>query len=199
MAAVKRVRKLLDQAEKRNLQREGVLGTGKRTGNIAAAAQTKSRIKQEEVLVKGSGRAIEQAAKVGEWFKRHAEDGGWLVDVRAGSVKVIDDIVEDSSTKVEKLQTGCDEDENISQSETVRHPAEKDHIHAPKENGDHKLGNGDNSSEGDEHASHAVETAPKQKAPRHNKRKRSIYDADDVPEARTRFIHAVEIVVSLKG
>ncbi|ERF69922.1 hypothetical protein EPUS_05466 [Endocarpon pusillum Z07020] len=199
MAAVKRVRKLLDQAEKRNLQRKGVLGTGKRTGNIAAAAQTKSRIKQEEVLVKGSGRAIEQAAKVGEWFMRHAEDGGWLVDVRAGSVKVIDDIVEDSSSKVEKVQTVCDEDENTSQFETLRNPAEKDHVHAPKENGDHKLGNGDNPSEGDEHASHVVETAPKQKAPRHKKRKRSMYDADDVPEARTRFIHAVEIAVSLKG
>ncbi len=199
MAAVKRVRKLLDQAEKRNLQREGVLGTGKRTENLAAAAPSKSRIKQEEVLIKGSGRAIEQAAKVGEWFKRHAGDGGWVVDVRAGSVKVIDDIVEDSSIKVDKVQTRCEEDENIPQVGAIRNLAENDHIHVREENGDHEPGNGENPLGSDKQVSHVEETESKQRIPRRKKRKHAMYDADDVPEARARFINTVEIAVSLKG
>ncbi len=198
MAAVKRVRKLLDQAEKRNLQREGVLGTGKRKANLSAAAQSKGRRKQEEILIKASGRAIEQAAKVGEWFNRHAEDGGWVVDVRAGSVKVIDDIVEDSSITVDKVQTRCEEDENISQVETLENPAENEHIHVREGDGDQKHGNGDNPLASDRHVSHAEEEEPKPRIRRAKKRKRAMYDADDVPEARTRFINTVEIAVSVK-
>lgn len=39
MSAVKKVKKLLEQVEKRNLQREGVLGTGRRQTNIAAGVR----------------------------------------------------------------------------------------------------------------------------------------------------------------
>ena len=201
MAAVKRVKKMLEQAEKRNLQREGILGNERRGGTIVAAAKTKNRTKKEVVLVKGSGRAIEQAAKVGEWFKRHAEDGdgGWVVDVRPTSVRVIDDIVEDSSAKADIMQAECDQNEDGSQREkSMVNGSEKDRIDKQRKDGGNQSRSEDSSLQDTKQVSQAAEAAPKQKTPRFKRRKRPIYDEDDVPEARTRFIHAVEIAVSLK-
>lgn len=175
MAAVKRVRKLLDQVEKRNLQREGVLGNNKRTGNTGPGAQKTKRIINEEILVKGSGRAIEQAVKVGEWFKRHAEDGdgGWVVNVRPSSVKVVDDIVEDGAMQAESLGNQETYGSEYQQRASGQH-------------------------EQDEGTSNTAETMIKQKVQGNKKRKRPMYDEGEVPEARTRFIDAIEIAISLK-
>ncbi len=201
MAAVKRVKKLLEQAEKRNLQREGVLGNSKRAANMAAAAQNKERTKQEVVLVKGSGRAIEQAAKVGEWFKRHAEDGdgGWVLDVRPTSVKVIDDIAADSSAEVDGMQAGCDSNDDGARADGLPPDnAQGDNIdrHDKTEGNPPEIRH--DSLQDDNDALEAEETASKQKTLQPKKRKRPTYDEDDVPEARTRFINAIEIAVSFK-
>jgi ribonuclease P/MRP protein subunit POP7 len=199
MAAVKRVRKLLDQAEKRNLQREGVLGNGRRAGKTAALGRSKNDSKQEAVLVKGSGRAMEQAAKVGEWFKRHAEDGDgrWVVDVRPTSVKVIDDIVENVSLSVDS-KVSHDQGNPPQKVSTLDHSVGDD-IQSREKDGGPQAGKGNNSLKTGTHTPSAAETDAKQKSSRHKKRKRSMYDADDIPEARSRFIHAVEIAVSLQG
>lgn len=202
MSAVKRVKKLLEQAEKRNLQREGVLGTGRRQANIAAAGQKKQATIQEKVLVKGSGRAIEQAARVGEWFKRHAEDGdgGWLVNVTPTSVKVIDDIVEDSSTDAAGVEQGNDHtDDSLRADESPLDHAEDGSIGQHENPGGDDAGNGHSLEQigGGQKASPAKGTALKDKKSAPKKRKRPTYDEDDVPEARTRFINAIEIAVSL--
>lgn len=200
MAAVKRVRKLLEQSEKRNLQREGVLGNGKRAGNMATAIQTKNWTKHEVVLVKASGRAIEQAAKVGEWFKRHAEDGdgGWVVRVRPTSVKVVDDIVESTSAKVDKVQAGHQQlDASILPDEPPPGDTEGGDVQINERGGTRQLESGDNLMQDEKQISRAGKAAPKQKKLRLKKRKRPMYDEDDIPEARTRFVNAVEIAVSL--
>jgi ribonuclease P/MRP protein subunit POP7 len=201
MAAVKRVKKLLEQAEKRNLQREGILGNGKSARNIAVAAQNKNQTKQEVVLVKGSGRAIEQATKVGEWFKRHAEDGegGWVVNVKAKSVKVIDDIVEDAAASADGTHTAHDHnDDNSRRHESIPDLVEGNSIGRQEKNGSNQPENGGNQSLEDNLSSQTARDAPKQKQRRPKKRKRPIYAEDKIPEARTRFINAIEIAVSIK-
>lgn len=201
MAAVKRVKKYLAQAEKRNLQREGILGTGKRAGNVVAAGKKKSRVQQEVVLVKGSGRAIEQAAKVGEWFKRHAEDGdgGWVVNVRPTSVKVIDDIVQVSSTNMDRVQARHGHsDGSIPGDESQLDPGPSTVIHTHAGSGDREPACQDIPSGEDNQPFQGAEIVPKQKKLAFKKRKRLMYEEDDVPEARTRFVHAIEIAVSLK-
>ena len=188
MAAVKRVKKLLEQVEKRSLQREGVLEISKRVGKKSSMGQQKKSAKQEEILVKGSGRAIEQAVKVGEWFKRHAEDGDgeWVVQIRPKSVKVIDDIVEDVPPKADgRLQEGKSmendrvEEEGLQQAQAKEADVLK-----------HGRARGEESD--------ATGTAQHPRDRGRKKRKRPMYEEDDVPEARTRFIDAVEIGVSLK-
>jgi ribonuclease P/MRP protein subunit POP7 len=203
MAAVKRVRKLLEQVEKRKLRREADLKAGKRAGNIVAAPKNEMQTKQEVVLVKASGRAIEQAARIGEWFKRHAEDGdgGWVVHIRPLSVKVIDDIVEDSSTAAEKVQeTPAPVNDGARQEESSPAFPAGDTVDQPEDDMENRAGSAHEESQADnvdEQTPHTTTMPAKQKRSK-KKRKRPTYDADDVPEARTRFINAVEIAVSLK-
>jgi ribonuclease P/MRP protein subunit POP7 len=203
MAAVKRVRKLLEQVEKRKLQREGDLEARKRAGNIVTPPQNGNQIKQEVVLVKASGRAIEQAARIGEWFKRHAEDGdgGWVVDVRPTSVKVIDDIVEDSSTVVDNVRASPGQvNDSARQEESPPDCSASENVDKIEDDVMDRAKSARGASQGDkgdEPTCHAAKMPPKPKKS-HKKRKRPMYDADDVPEARTRFINAVEIAVSLK-
>jgi ribonuclease P/MRP protein subunit POP7 len=202
MAAVKRVKKLLDQAEKRNLQREGILGNGKRAGDIAVAAQNKNQMKQEVVLVKGSGRAIEQATKVGEWFKRHAEDGGggWVVNVRPTNVKVIDDIVEETSANADSIQGAHHQnDDGSRRHKSLLDRVAGDNIGELDTNGNNLPENEDSQLQDGGQSSQAAVTAPKQKKQGPKKRKRPMYAEDEVPEARTRFIDAIEIAVFIKG
>lgn len=202
MAAVKRVKKLLEQAEKRTLQREGVLGTAKRAGSNISATQHKHPAKHEEVLVKGSGRAIEQVVKVGEWFKRHAADGdgGWVVTVQATSVKVIDDIVESPTAQVhDSTSNGGSVEDNPVVQERLQ-AAQGKAFNTKDQEGHEKqqVESGNDPRKGDEHPSEGARTAKRAKDYKAKKRKRPMYDQDDVPEARTRFIHAIEIAISLQ-
>jgi len=106
MSAVKRVQKLLQQAEKRNVQavaaqvkqsrrKAGRAGKGKgdETEEVAARlAEGKGEAEAREVvLVKGTGRAVAKALEVGLWFQQRDE---FAIQVRTGSVGAIDDIVE---------------------------------------------------------------------------------------------------------
>ena len=109
MSAVKRVQKLLQQAEKRNVQavaaqvkqsrrKQGRAGKGKgdETEEVAARLAESKRAgaeaeAREVVLIKGTGRAIAKALEVGLWFQQRDEFG---IQIRTGSVGAIDDIVE---------------------------------------------------------------------------------------------------------
>lgn len=93
MAAVKRVKKLLLHIEKRAMQDVDL--TKDRNGmRKLAEANEKLGKNGEAVLVRASGRAMEQALRVGEWFKTREEELVCNVEVCTGNVQAVDDIVE---------------------------------------------------------------------------------------------------------
>lgn len=189
MAAVKRVKKLLLHIEKRAMQDVDITRDKDGLRRLAAASEALGK-NGEDVVVRASGRAIEQALKVGEWFKSKEEELACKVEVRTGSVQVVDDLVEADG----------EEDESVRE-EDVADSAEA---------GDESMGqeawsSNDNTGAAAEGSSPTEET-PQQKTEqrgkkrrRRGKRKREMYDKDDMPEARIRWINTVEVVVSLKG
>lgn len=101
MSAVKRVQKLLHQAEKRataNVKLDDTRTTEKqKLSELAKAAQ-----QREEVFVKATGKAIEKALNVGKWFEE--KEAEYSVRVSTGSVLVVDDVVEDEEKKERELR-----------------------------------------------------------------------------------------------
>jgi ribonuclease P/MRP protein subunit POP7 len=118
MSAVKRIQKLLLQAEKRataNINLEDTRKNEKKT--LAELANISS--KREEVFVKATGRAIERALNVGKWFEEKETE--FSVRVKTGSVIVVDDVVEDEEKKekeAKKRQRREEEQSNPCASET---------------------------------------------------------------------------------
>lgn len=101
MSAVKRVQKLLRQAEKRataNISLEDSRKTEQqKLMELARVAEMR-----EEVFVKATGRAIEKVLNVGKWFEE--KEAEYTVRVKTGSVLVVDDVVEDEEKKERELQ-----------------------------------------------------------------------------------------------
>lgn len=190
MAAVKRVKKLLSHIEKRAMQDVDITRDKDGLRRLAAASEALGK-NREDVVVRASGRAIEQALKVGEWFKSKEEELACKVEVRTGSVQVVDDLVEADG---EEDESGREED-----------------VADSAEAGDESMGqeawsSNDNTGAAAEGSSSPTEQTPQQKTEhrgkkrrRRGKRKREMYDKDDMPEARIRWINTVEVVVSLKG
>lgn len=100
MSAVKRIQKLLIQAEKRATAKINLEDTRKSEKQILDEL-SKASGKREEVFAKATGRAIEKALNVGKWFEEKSTE--YTVRVSTGSVLVVDDIVEDEE-KLEKEQ-----------------------------------------------------------------------------------------------
>jgi ribonuclease P/MRP protein subunit POP7 len=120
MSAVKRVQKLLLQAEKRvttslankiNRNKYGgknapqkKLGEQTQTQQeqlIAAMARGEDRemLDKEEVFVKATGKAMQTALRVGRWFGSHGREEEYKVRVSTGAVLVVDDVEEDEMSK----------------------------------------------------------------------------------------------------
>ncbi|KAJ5601335.1 hypothetical protein N7510_010869 [Penicillium lagena] len=98
MSAVKRVQKLLRQAEKRDTAAVSLEDT--RTSEkqkLAELAKIAGAEKREEIFVKATGRAIERALGVGKWFEERGD--GFVVRVKTGSVLVVDDVAEGETGK----------------------------------------------------------------------------------------------------
>jgi ribonuclease P/MRP protein subunit POP7 len=104
MSAVKRVQKLLRQAEKRATANINLEDTRK-TEQQKLAELAKAADKREEVYIKATGRAIEKALKVGKWFEE--KDSEYGVRVTTGSVLAVDDIVEDDEKRELDMQKEC--------------------------------------------------------------------------------------------
>ena len=193
MAAVKRVKKLLAQIERRAFQGIDRAATTGRDGmkRVADASDQLAR-DGEEVLVKGSGRAIEQVLKVGEWFRSKEDELGCKVEVRTGSALVVDDIVEvvgqEESPEHGGLGAGSEEQENkgaTAVEDVECRGAERQQ--------------GENSPDVEMRVEGHENVQKARHKKNRNKRKRAMYDKDDVPEARTRWIKTVEVAISLKG
>jgi ribonuclease P/MRP protein subunit POP7 len=110
MSAIKRVEKLLRLADKRDVQtatthaqknkrkrrRDGEGGEDEVMAVARGVEKEKDRKRQaggvsgEEVLVKGTGKAISKAMEVGAWFLQR--DTEFVVRIKTGSVGAVDDV-----------------------------------------------------------------------------------------------------------
>lgn len=196
MSAVKRVKKLLGHVEKRATQNVNMIERGHGDGmrKLVEASDKISKDK-EEVVVKASGRAITKALNVGEWFSNREKEIMCKVEVRSGSVSVIDDVVE---KEPEFDQEGVD-DADVAEEHTTELEA-----------GDTKLELfGDKtvlqpevqavvvpSPTTDQEVAASTQSEVKKKRPR-RKRKRPVCDPDDLPEQRLRWVKTVEVAISL--
>jgi ribonuclease P/MRP protein subunit POP7 len=187
MAAVKRVKKLLTHIEKRAMQDVDIT-RGKEGLKKLAAASEALGTNGEKVVVKASGRAIEQALKVGEWFKSKEEELVCKVEVRTGSLQVVDDLVEAQGEEdvVEEAADTAETDVEFSNEGGVVVNEDPQAAVAPK-----------TPSQEDDSKQKMGQKGKKRR--KRGKRKRSMYDKDDMPEARIRWINTVEVAISLKG
>ncbi|KAL4888250.1 Rpp20 subunit of nuclear RNase MRP and P-domain-containing protein [Aspergillus ambiguus] len=178
MSAVKRVQKLLRQAEKRATAAVDLSDGKKRDAQkLSQIARGHDALRREEVFVKATGRAIEKALSVGRWFEQHG--GEYAVTVKTGSVLVVDDVEEDAEAKRKALE----EVEKLQKEEQQQVPPE---------------GESGISLE----ASHETDAAAVSKSAA-RKRKRAmnavVSNGDtELPESRTRWVNMVEIAVSYK-
>jgi ribonuclease P/MRP protein subunit POP7 len=175
MAAVKRVKKLLTHIEKRAMQDVDIT-RGKEGLKKLAAASEALGTNGEEVVIKASGRAIERALKVGEWFKSKEGELACKVEVRTGSLQVVDDLVEAQGEEEDVVEEVADAAETDVEKAAI----------APK------------TPPQEDDSEQKVEQKGKKRRKR-GKRKRAMYDKDDMPEARIRWINTVEVAISLKG
>lgn len=214
ISAVKRVKQFLREIEKRALQSAGVDGVLNRAasgrngdGDLQrklTEVGEKLGSDGEQVLLKASGRAMEQALRVGEWFRNREDEMLCKVEVRTGSVSVIDDIVE-----VGTGGTAVDDDEDHGEAEDN----EVQDATTTLEGGDttmELLANLDKNGEAkatsasedqitgagaaEEKTCEASESKRKRR-----KRKKKEYDHDEIPEARLRWIKTIEIAISLQA
>lgn len=111
MSAVKRIQKLLLHAEKRATANINLEDTRKSDKQILEDLSKVSE-KREEVFVKATGRAIEKALNVAKWFEEKQAE--YTVNVKTGSVLVVDDIVEDEEKKEKEEQKRQRQEEQTS-------------------------------------------------------------------------------------
>lgn len=210
ISAVKRVKQFLREIEKRAMQGAGVHGVLNRAASGRSGdgdlqrklveVSEKLGSDGEEVLVKASGRAMDQALRVAEWFRNREDEMLCKVEVRTGSVSVIDDIVEvgpdDAVVEADKDQDE-DEDGEVPEADTMLEGGDTtmellanldEHRDATMTHGSGEQANG----------KEAGDKAPEVKKKR-RRRKKKEYDQDDVPEARLRWVKTIEIAISLQA
>lgn len=110
ISAVKRVQKLISLAEKRVTGKfDLVNGTGSDRQKLKAlyanaAAPSKKQKESEAVILKATNMAIEKALNLAQFFQRQE---GLSVQLRTGTVGVVDDIVHDNK------RGGTDKEEQL--------------------------------------------------------------------------------------
>ena len=146
----------------------------------------------EKVYVKASGRAMEQALRIAEWFRRHEDEVGCRVEVSTGSVQAIDDLVEKS-----------DDDETSGVALEAEGEAHDDTFSTAEDMDTSLMSNISDvipqKMTGEYEQQAAQERGEEPKPKRRTKRKRPQYTEEDLPEARIRWIKTIEVAVSLKA
>ncbi|KAF9886100.1 hypothetical protein FE257_012035 [Aspergillus nanangensis] len=176
MSAVKRVQKLLRQAEKRATASIDLSNSKKREQQkLAQVARGHEQLQKEQVFVKATGRAMEKAMGVGRWFEQRGEE--YVVRVKTGSVLVVDDVEdEDEEEKRERDQL---RDQMGSEG-----------------GGGGGLDGGD--KEGVVDSKSGAEEKKKKKKNQQKRAGNVPMEDSELPETRTRWVNMVEIAVSFK-
>ena len=101
ISAVKRIRKLLEQAEKRRMGNTDLVNNKgsdlQKLQELSDKIETAKKKSAEEILMKGTSRAIEKVLSLGLYFQNQPE---CQVRIRTGTVGAVDDIVDKESTSV---------------------------------------------------------------------------------------------------
>jgi ribonuclease P/MRP protein subunit POP7 len=211
MSVAKRVQKLLRQAEKRatTATAAAVGGRQKRITEkerMARLAQTQERLEREKVYIKATGRAIEKALSVGRWFEEKAEE--YAVQVKTGSVMVVDDIVEDEEAKEKEKEKEKEEEQEQQPDDgegttmmDVEDDASDGHHHTEEETVISST-NPPSTASPPPPPPPPVDIKPalsKNKRRRMRKKgQKQLGPDEELPEARTRWVNTVEIAVNLK-
>lgn len=228
MSAVKRVKKFLREIEKRALQSAGVNGildkpiSRRDVGGDEALQRKLGEVSEriardaEEVLVKASGRAMEQALRIGEWFRKREEEVLTTVEVRTGSVSVVDDLVKTNGDghggegEDESVSVGEDEDKENEGGATVleggdttlellRNLGRDEQRGGSNTAGQYAKSDGSNLGTQQGNDEEVMDDARQSLKKKKRKRKRREYDPDDLPEARIRWVKTVEVAISLRA
>ncbi|KAL1959826.1 hypothetical protein VTO42DRAFT_971 [Malbranchea cinnamomea] len=169
MSAVKRVQKLLKEAEKRAVARVNLSDKNEKR-KLEHLKEGTSALQKEEVFIKATGRAIEKAMNVGKWFDAKDE---YSIRVKTGSVLVVDDIIEDEELK-EKLRR---ESKSEVTSAGVQISAE---------------------STKDTSLEDKIGSIPQEQSSKKGKKRARVEYEAELPDSRTRWVNMVEIAVTLK-
>lgn len=180
-----------------------MIGGGGVAQGVAKVNEVLRRDK-EEVLVKASGRAMEQALRVADWFRSQEKEVLCDVVVRTGNVSVVDDIVEVEGEGEERHNAYEPEVEGNEDNESSKVECGESTLDLMGDTtiGTLPQGSATESQRENEDVSMMTTGDQPQPAPKSRKRKRKkkpIYDADDMPEARLRWVKTIEIAISLKG
>ncbi|RAO65385.1 uncharacterized protein BHQ10_001397 [Talaromyces amestolkiae] len=206
MSAVKRVQKLLRAAERRAMA--PLLGMGGRRrhpyhhqhagkGGRDVLEKCRAKLREEKVLIKATGRAIEKALSVGRWFEEGKGGGGeeYEVVVRTGSVCVVDDIVEEDVSisdhedeEEEEGEGGGSVDPDITMSMTATNSTTNTHDKdAVTEDKQEK-----------EESKNQRRRRRKRERIREQRLKAFVDEDGETPESRTRWVNTVEIAINIK-
>ncbi|KAJ9606554.1 hypothetical protein H2200_008562 [Cladophialophora chaetospira] len=217
VAAIKRVKKYLIGIEQRALQNSGASVTRRGgRGPKAAIDQANDTLakNKEEVLVKASGRAMEQALRVAEWFRTQEKDMLCTVEVRTGSVSTVDDIVEvEAEDGVDKenqhvegngMGAGHEEPDSakVQLGDTTLELLGRVDVTTLGSAEETQLSGGSNDDTVKEKIDTDVavdDSLVKLSRRKRTKRRREVYEAEELPEARIRWVKTVEIAISLQA
>ena len=112
ISAVKRIRKLLDQIEKRSMGKiDLVNGKGsqkEKLRKLSEKTNASTGKESEEVVLKATSRAIQNVLGLALFFQGQDD---CRVRLRTGTVGVVDDIVESAVPKEPEVEEGEDEEE----------------------------------------------------------------------------------------
>lgn len=196
MSAVKRIMKLLHQAEKRALDSSKT--ASQRRGLAQKTPQGKEKDgKGEEVFVKATGRAIEKALSVGRWFEKQEDKFG--VRVNTGTVLVVDDVEEDEDVKQRVVEEGGRLRKQEGETTTTTDTSKQDASQEGPTTTTSAVSSMPLSTPSSASASASASASSISKSAS-KKRKRAANAAAEaeLPETRTRWVNMVEVAVSLK-
>lgn len=118
MSAVRRVRSLLQQVDKRAAQSSNDKSGQSNDRILSAARQGIEGSRNEVVTIKGTGRAIEKVLNLAAWFNQRQQEEGVKVRLMTSSTTAIDDIEYDEAILAE---AGVEMDDQDFPESRLRH------------------------------------------------------------------------------
>lgn len=163
-----------------------------------------------KVVLRGCGRAIERAVAVGKWFEEGERGVRYVVEVKTGSVVVVDDIEVDEDEEEGGVMLGITGNAEGRADEVMEDTKSIDDSTLPPDDSLNSLPTSlDSVSQPTPDLSKETEKAqdtpsqPKQsKSSKQNKRRKKKNarpeNGDDMPESRTRWVNVVDVTISLR-